>query len=138
MQIETTDVLIVGGGVSGTALGFVIGKYTTIPKIVVLEKNDRLSAVNSHPLNNSQTSHDGGTETNYSLDHALNVKQAAIYLRRYVESKADSKLFRKTKRMVLGVGEKEVRKLEERFKIFSSHYPDLNLVYGSSLKKIDS
>lgn len=131
------DVLIIGGGVTGTSLAYVLGQFTDVKNVVVLEKNGKVSMVNSHPLNNSQTSHDGGTETNYTLEHALKVKQAAIYLRSYVKSKKDDSLFCKTKRMVIGVGREEASKLSKRFREFSPHYPDITFVFGDTLRAIE-
>lgn len=131
------DVVIVGGGVTGTALAYWLSAFTTVRRIVLLEEKANVGLVNSHPLNNAQTSHDGGTETNYSLEHALEVKAAATLLRRYVVSKDDRTLYKKTHRMVLGVGAAEVRQLEERFAVFAKHYPDLRLVYREKLEAME-
>lgn len=131
------DVVIVGGGVTGTALLYVLSLYTNIRNIALIEKNSAVGQVNSHPLNNAQTSHDGGTETNYSLEHALEVQKAAVLLRTYVEKRNAEGLFKKTHRMVLGVGEDEVRTLKERFKTFKSHYPDLRFAEKDELRAIE-
>ena len=128
---------IIGGGVTGAALAYVASRYTDIGSIVVIEKNAWVAQVNSHPMNNAQTSHDGGTETNYDLAHALKVKAAAVMLRRYVESKKDPLLFKKTHRMVLGVGAYEVEKLRKRFEDFKSSYPDLRLIGAEELKTLE-
>jgi malate dehydrogenase (quinone) len=128
MRTRSYDVVIVGGGVSGTALAYVLTRYTNITSIALIEKYDRVAQVNSHPLNNAQTSHEGDTETNYSPEHALEVKDAATALRTYVEKRNAPGLFRKTSRMVLGVGEDECRTLRERFEKIHAHYPHLMLV----------
>lgn len=124
------DVGIFGLGVSGAAASYNLARFTNVKKVIALEKASGIAMVNSHPLNNAQTSHDGSTETNYNLAHALEVQKAARYLRNYLDSKGDdSSLYRKTLRMVLGVGLEEVAQLEERFKTFSPHYPDIFLAY---------
>ncbi len=137
MSERTFNLIIVGGGVTGSALAYVASKYTTIGSIALIEKNAGVAEENSHPLNNAQTSHDGGTETNYSLEHALRVKAAAVILRNYVESKKDPLLFRKTHRMVLGVGTKEVEGLKKRFEEFRDSYPDLKLIGKEELARIE-
>ena len=128
MNTKKFDVVIVGAGVSGAAVARIIAEYTNVEQMLVLEKYAQPGEVNSHPMNNAQTSHDGGTETNYSLSHALEVKEAAVMLRRYIETKNDPLLSQKRLRMVLAVGEDEVSELKARFKEFSPHYPDLFLV----------
>lgn len=131
------ETCIVGGGVTGTALAYVLSRFTNVQKVVLLEKYARVAQVNSHPLFNAQTSHDGSTETNYDLPHALKVKAAATVLRRYIDSKNDLTLSRKAKRMVLAVNDKEIRKLKKRFLEFKPYYPDLWLAHADELAKIE-
>jgi malate dehydrogenase (quinone) len=131
------DVVIVGGGVTGTALLYVLSLYSNVGRVALIEKNAGVAEVNSHPLNNAQTSHDGSTETNYSLKHALEVKYAATLLRRYVEKKKVPGLFSKTTRMVLGVGRSEVTELKLRYAIFSEKYPDLRLIDSDELLDLE-
>lgn len=135
MQIDRDrkDLVIIGGGVTGCALAYVMSTYTNVKDIAIIEKNPWVAQVNSHPLNNAQTSHDGGTETGYPLDDALKVRQAAMILRRYVTMRDDPLLFRKTHRMVLGVVEQEVEKLHQRFEEFKGYYPDLRFVEAKEL-----
>jgi malate dehydrogenase (quinone) len=57
------DVVIIGGGASGTALLYTLAKYTNIPHIALIEKYDRPGQVNSKASNNSQTLHVGDIET---------------------------------------------------------------------------
>ena len=137
MKIKHYQVCIVGGGVTGTALAYVLSHFANVKNIVLLEKNKWVAEVNSHPLNNAQTSHDGSTETNYDLEHALKVKKSATALRRYVDGKKDQTLSRKVRRMVLAVNSEEVAKLESRFKEFKPHYPDLWMADLFKLSLID-
>lgn len=118
------QLIIVGVGVSGAATAY-LSTYTNVKDILVLEQYRQPGRVNSDPMNNAQTSHDGSTETNYDLKHALEVQKAARPLRRYADRKNDPQLSAKRTRMVLAVGAKEVAELKARFSIFSPHYPDL-------------
>lgn len=131
------EVAIVGGGVTGTALAYALSRFSNVRDIILLEKYEQVATVNSHPLNNAQTSHDGSTETNYDLEHALKVKAAATALRRYVDSKNDTKLSRKVRRMVIAVTREEVVKLCDRYLEFKPHYPDLWLAEKIKLAKLE-
>ena len=68
-----TDVLIVGGGVCGTALLFELSRYTDLGHLTLVERYDQLAQVNSKASSNSQTIHCGDIETNYTLEKALKV-----------------------------------------------------------------
>lgn len=132
------DLAVVGaGGVSGAALLFALASSTNVRSVVAFEQFSSPGMVNSHPLYNAQTSHDGGTETNYTLEKALVVQGAAFKMRRYLRSKNNALLYMKTHRMVLGVGPAEVAELEARQKEFAKDYPDLRLAYGEELRKIE-
>lgn len=131
------DVLIVGGGVTGTALLFVLTRYTNVRRVALLEKYGDVAQVNSNSRNNSQTLHFGDIETNYGLTKALVVKQAAEILVRYVESRPNRRLFRKSHKMVLGVGDREVAILEERHKTFSVAYPKLRRIERDEIAAIE-
>lgn len=137
MKIKRVEVLIVGAGVTGAATAQVIANYTNIESFAVVEKNSAPALVNSNVLNNAQTSHDGGTETNYSLPHALHVKEAAVALRRYVVANDRPGLYAITTRMALAVGSAEVAKLRERYEVFKDAYPDLRLAEAAELSRLE-
>jgi len=130
------EILVVGLGVSGGAFAWAL-KFTNVRSVVVVEKNSAPAMVNSSPMNNAQTSHEGDTETNYGLKKALAVRKAAMYLRRYVDSKNDRTLSRKTTRMVLASGAKKVAQLEERFREFGPHYPHLSLIGPAEIGNLE-
>ena len=67
MKNRMFDVVIVGGGISGCALTYLLSKYTDVKSIAVLEKYDSLAPLNSNARSNSQTLHCGDIETNYKL-----------------------------------------------------------------------
>jgi malate dehydrogenase (quinone) len=126
-----TDVLIVGGGVCGTALLFELARYTDLAHITLVERYDQLARVNSKATNNSQTIHCGDIETNYTLEKAVKVKRTAEMIVHYAElldpAVRERCVFR-TPKMVLAVGEKECAFLRERFERFSPHFPAMELL----------
>lgn len=131
------DVVIVGAGVTGTAVAFMLSKYTNIPRIALIEKNAGVAEVNSHPRNNSQTLHFGDIETNYSFAHALELKRAGEMIARYVERKNKKGLFRKINKMVLGVGCREVEILQKRFTEFRNIYPTLSFLNREEITALE-
>lgn len=137
-KTHTHDVIIIGGGVSGTALLYLLAQYTDISNIILFEKHDSIASVNSHARNNSQTLHCGDIETNYTLDKALQVQTSANMVLRYVQTlnNKDEILYKYSK-MVLGVGEKEVTQLRQRFEQFSPHYPKMQLLEREQIKEVE-
>jgi malate dehydrogenase (quinone) len=126
-----TDVLIIGGGVCGTALLFELARYTDLSHLTLVERYDQLAQVNSRATNNSQTIHCGDIETNYSLEKARSVKRTAEMIGRYAElldpEEASRCVFR-TPKLVLAVGERECAFLRQRFAAFSPHFPAMELL----------
>lgn len=84
-KTHTHDVIIIGGGISGTALLYLLAKYTDINDVMLLEKYNVIANVNSHGRNNSQTLHCGDIETNYTLEKALQVQASANMVVRYAD-----------------------------------------------------
>ncbi|MEK6747608.1 MAG: FAD-dependent oxidoreductase [Pseudomonadota bacterium] len=133
-----TDVVIVGGGISGAALAYLLARYTDIPRIRLLEKYAAIATVNSHGRNNSQTLHCGDIETNYSLDKALQVQRGAAMVARYaLHHPARDQLVFKYPKMVLGVGEQECATLRERFRTFKPHYSSMQLFEAADIARIE-
>jgi len=132
------DLLIIGAGVSGSALLYLTTKYTNIQHIGVIEKYAAPARVNSLSSNNSQTLHCGDIETNYTLDKALKVKRAASMLRNYAVAQPDAHhIIFKYSKMVLGVGAKECELLKKRFEKFGPHYPHLKLLDKKAIARIE-
>lgn len=129
MTEQIHQVAIVGGGVCGTALLYMLAEYTDINDIVLLEKYAAVARVNSHGRNNSQTIHCGDIETNYSLEKAVKVKAAAEMLVNFAADlpNVDQVIFKYPK-MVLGVGEQECRQLRQRFQTFQHAFPAMKLL----------
>jgi len=132
------DLLIIGAGVSGSALLYLTTKYTDIKHIGVIEKYAAPARVNSLSSNNSQTLHCGDIETNYTLDKALKVKRAASMLRNYAVAQPDAHhIIFKYSKMVLGVGAKECELLKKRFETFGPHYPHLKILDKKAIARIE-
>jgi len=132
------DLLILGAGVSGSALLYLAAKYSDLKHIGVIEKYAAPARVNSLSSNNSQTLHCGDIETNYTLDKALKVQRAARMLRNYAVAQADAHhIIFKYPKMVLGVGKTECELLKKRFEIFSTHYPRLRLLDKKAIARIE-
>ena len=134
---DSCDVAIVGAGDTGTAAANVLSKNSNAQDIIIIEKYDRVATVNSHPRNNAQTSHEGDTETNYPPAHALEVRRAAMFLRRFVDKFNDPTLFQKRRRMVIGVTKKEVAILEKRYEDIKQYYPHLRLMYYDEVAQLE-
>src|SRR3989344_4231418 len=99
------EVVIIGAGVSGTALLYVLTKYTNISKIALIEKYSKVAQVNSNKNSNSQTLHFGDIETNYSLEKAKKVKFAADLVKNYIlKNDKEKKTHSKYHKMALAVG----------------------------------
>jgi len=135
------DVLIVGGGVVGTALLYTLSKYTDIKAVSLIEKYSDFGLVNSASYNNSQTLHFGDIETNYSIDKARSVKRMADMVMKYVEKEKVSapgmKLFSKYSKMVLAVGKTQVEDLKKRYPPFSELFPKLRMIGREEIGKIE-
>ena len=134
------DVLIVGGGVVGTALIYTLSKYTDIKNIGLIEKYSDFGLVNSASTKNSQTLHFGDIETNYSFEKAKSVKLYADMVMHYLENEKASdnelKLFSKYSKMVLAVGASQVQELKKRYPAFSELFPKLKMIERAEIGRI--
>lgn len=138
---EKYDVLIVGGGVVGTALLYTLSKYTDIKNVCLIEKYSDFGLVNSASYNNSQTLHFGDIETNYSLEKAKSVKRMADMVMNYLDGEKDTteshKLFSKYSKMVLAVGNEQVVGLRKRYPPFSELFPKLKMIEKDEIGRIE-
>ena len=130
------DVIIVGGGVSGTALYYVLAKYTALQKVALFERRNKLGLVASHYTQNSQTLHFGDIETNYKFEKAKSVSRGARYVQNYLDTFDTDKLIHSVfPKMVLAVGSDEVKQLRERFNTFKVLFPKLQLIDKEEIAK---
>jgi len=132
------DVAIIGGGISGTALLYLLGKYTDLKNLCLVEKYADIASVNSHGKNNSQTLHCGDIETNYTLEKAIQVKATADMVVKYAEQLTNKdEILHSYNKMVLGVGKRECDFLRERFKTFGPHFPSMQLLEKDRIAEIE-
>jgi len=135
------DVIIIGGGVSGTALLYTLSKYTNVKNIGLIEKYSDFGMVNSSPTMNSQTLHFGDIETNYTLEKAKKVKRAADMVMNYLENakavRGDEAIFIKVPKMVLAVGKDQVNALRDRYPSFGQLFPKLKMVGKEDIGNIE-
>ncbi len=132
------DVLIVGAGVSGSALFYELGRYTNINKICLLEKYGSPATLNSSGSANSQTIHCGDIETNYTLEKAEKVKKTAKMVEKYcLQHGYKDRIMFSHQKMALGVGHEEVSFMTSRHKEFSDLYPYMEIYDKAKLAEIE-
>jgi malate dehydrogenase (quinone) len=133
------NVIIIGGGVSGTALLYTLCKYTNVKSIGLIEKYSDFGLVNSSPRMNSQTLHFGDIETNYTLEKAKKVKRYADMVKNYLEHekavRGNEGIFIKVPKMVLAVGREQVKTLRNRYPSFGQLFPNLKMIGKEEIGK---
>lgn len=138
MQEKHYEVIIIGGGITGSALAYVLAEFSGIKNIALLEKYEGLATLNSKASANSQTIHCGDIETNYDLQKAAEVKRKADMIVKYCQKHGyENKFLFQGQKMALGVGESEVELIKDRFEKFKELYPHLQLFDKEELKKIE-
>ena len=138
MQEKHYEVIIIGGGITGSALAYVLAEFSGIKNIALLEKYEGLATLNSKASANSQTIHCGDIETNYDLQKATEVKRKADMIVKYCQKHGyENKFLFQGQKMALGVGESEVELIKDRFEKFKELYPYLQLFEKEELKKIE-
>ena len=135
------DIIIVGGGVSGTALLYTLSKYTDTGSIGLIEKYHDIGLVNSASTMNSQTLHFGDIETNYTVEKARKVKRSADMVMRYLEAEKEKNCadntFIKVSKMVLAVGKKQADILRERYSVFGELFPKLRMIGREEIGRLE-
>ncbi|MBD3884193.1 FAD-dependent oxidoreductase [Phormidium tenue FACHB-886] len=134
------DVVVIGGGVAGTALLYALAAFTDLKRVALLEKYSQVASVNSKATNNSQTIHCGDIETNYTLEKALKVRRSAQMLVRYASqlppAQRDRIIYRFPK-MVLGVGDQECEFLRQRYEEFKPQFSGMQLLEKAQIADIE-
>jgi len=136
MTTSSYDVVIVGGGVTGTAALFTLARYSNLRRILMVERRHAVAQVNSNVVNNSQTLHSGEIETNYGLEAALKVRSGANLVAGFIERHAPDICLRIHK-MVIGVGASEVASITERHRVFLPSFPDIRLLGREELAALE-
>ena len=137
-EMYYTQVAIIGAGISGSSLLFLLSRYSDIESISLFEKYDTVASLNSNAKANSQTLHLGDIETNYNLEKATKVKASSSMVANFIDFFGfDEEIgFRKTK-MVIAVGDEEIVRLKERYEEFKVLFPYLELWDEKALKEIE-
>jgi len=135
---ERFDVVIIGAGVTGASLLYLLARYTDIGSVAVIEKEGGVAEISSHASHNSQTLHFGDIETNYTLEKAAKVKAAAEMVVRYASGLPDGgRIVRPMQKMVLGVGAREVEALRRRFEEFLALFPETRFAGREELAELE-
>ena len=137
MENRVFDVVIVGGGISGCALTYVLSKYSNVKSVAVLEKYGSLAPLNSNARSNSQTLHCGDIETNYTLEKAVIVKRQANMLVNYAKQVEKNDFLYKFPKMILAVGEDECERLEQRHQTFADAFPYMQLWNAERIAEVE-
>lgn len=138
MEEKHYEVVVIGGGITGAALLYELARYTDIKNIALVEKYEGIATLNSKGTANSQTIHCGDIETNYTFEKAKKVKRTADMVVKYgLQYGYQNKFMFANQKMAMGVGEREVDIIKERFEIFKELYPYLELFDKEKLKEIE-
>lgn len=137
MPVARCEVAIVGAGIIGAALAYALARYSDVGEVCVLEKEASPASRNSAATQNSQTLHCGDIETNYSLDKAAEVKQAAGMVERYVRATGETGILHVMPKMLLGVGEAEVAQLHGRFEQLQPLFPAMRLLDAAGIAQLE-
>lgn len=140
MSNQPYDVVIVGGGVAGTALLYAIARFTDLKRVALVEKYAQVASLNSNAQNNSQTIHCGDIETNYSLEKALTVRKSGQLLVRYANELPTAQreqIVYAFPKMVLGVGELECDVLRHRYATFKPHFAGMQLLEKADIAQVE-
>lgn len=138
MEEKHYEVVVIGGGITGAALLYELARYTDIKNIALVEKYEGIATLNSKGTANSQTIHCGDIETNYTFEKAKKVKRTADMIVKYgLQYGYQNKFMFANQKMAMGVGEREVDIIKERFEIFKELYPYLELFDKEKLKEIE-
>jgi malate dehydrogenase (quinone) len=132
------EVIVVGAGISGAALAYELSRYTDIKSIAILEKYDDVGVLNTLGKANSQTIHFGDIETNYTLAKASITKTTAKMVEKYcLQHKLENEVIFSHQKMALGVGDKEVEFMLERYEEFKELFPNLQVWDKEHLKEVE-
>jgi malate dehydrogenase (quinone) len=139
---KSHELVIVGGGIDGAALLYVVSRYTDIKDVLLLEKYSDIATLNSNSRTNAQTLHVGDIETNYTVEKAREVKRAADYVLSYTrkELKASerARIIQACQKMVLGVGSDEIESLERIYASgIRSVFPSMRKLGRSEIARLE-
>lgn len=137
----TYDVIIVGGGITGASILYLLSNYSDLKNVLLIEKYGDLASLNSNASNNAQTLHTGDIETNYTLEHSKQVKEASERIIRYTDSlelKERNSIIKNCQKMVLAVDDEEINILNKNYDSgLGKLYPGLKKIRKKQLEKLE-
>ena len=134
------DCLIVGAGVTGTALLYELARFTDLKSLCLIEKYNTVARVNSNAHNNSQTIHSGDIESSYGLDKARAARRAASMMVNYAtkrEPRERDRIVHRMPKMLLGVGADECATVRRRYQALKGLYPRMRLLSRRDIADIE-
>lgn len=136
---EIYDFVVVGGGIVGNAVLYILSFFLKgVKRVLLVEKNSDVALVNSNTDSNAQTGHGGDTETNFSLKKSLTMRDAEYLLTTTLGKSIAPGMFRRLWKMAFGVGRSEVEALRERFELLGKYYPTLELLDRDGIRRVAS
>ncbi|WP_172402321.1 FAD-dependent oxidoreductase [Helicobacter sp. 13S00401-1] len=137
-MMNSFDVVIVGGGVSGASTFYTLSEYSDLGSIAIVEKEAKLANISSSAKANSQTIHDGSIETNYKVEKARVVKLAADKVKNFaLRENLQNKVIFKNQKMAIGVGDSECQFIQDRHFPFEEVFPGLKLFTKEDIKRLE-
>ncbi|MCD8212956.1 MAG: FAD-dependent oxidoreductase [Campylobacter sp.] len=138
MKQNHFDVVIIGAGISGTALFYELAAFCDIKRVALLEKYESVATLNSNGRCNSQTIHCGDIETNYTFEKAQKVAKIANMPIKYaLKYGYNEKFMFSHQKIALAIGDDEVDKVTSRYEKFKETYPYLEIYSKDELKQIE-
>ena len=121
-----SDVTIIWWWVTWSSLAYTLTAFSDVKKIIQLEKESSLWAINSNATYNSQTLHEWNIESNYDRKKAQKVSVKANMLKKYLTKvlPADSDVYAKHHKMLIGIGNQEVVTLKDRYETIKDIFPE--------------
>lgn len=132
------DVVIIGGGISGTALFYVLSEYSDIASVAIVDKCHKWANISSSTRGNSQTLHDGSIETNYNFEKASIVRFRANKVKNYALNKnLQNKAIFEMQKMAIGVGDLECESIAKRYEEFKDIFPQMQFFDKQKIKDLE-
>ncbi|KAH8583101.1 malate:quinone oxidoreductase [Cryptosporidium sp. chipmunk genotype I] len=135
---RAVDVLVMGGGVMGSALVYLLAKHTGIKKITLLSENKEVEHNLIYHLD--KTIHSGETDSNMDLHHSLRLLKYSNMLRNLVKGLPHGigkECIEKKTKILLGLGEEENSRIEARFDEFKHFFPKIRLIDAKEISKLE-
>lgn len=135
---NAVDVLVMGGGVVGSALVYLLARHTNIKRLAFLSDKEEVESGFIHHLDG--IIHSGETDSEMDLHNSLRLHTRSNMLRSLVKSLPGGvgrDCMERRSRMLLGLGEEESGRVESRFEEFRHFFPKVRLVGGVEISRLE-